>query len=142
MAKKTQIQVVRHKQPTVSKQRFEMVKAAAKLKAKRGREVAAKRVGTLVGMAAGGAAGYAERVGKLDPKFTSPLAFGLTGVVLAFIVPETSFGKGKLGQMSAEAGAGLAAVASYKLGLGQAVIGEDDGPPAPGAAVEGQWRDG
>lgn len=129
--------VVRSKAPTVSKRRFELVRQAAANRAKRGREIAAKRVGTIVGMVAGAGAGYLERTGKVSPKFTSPAAFIGGGILLALVVPETSMGRGKLGQMCAEAGAGLGAVGAYKLGLGQAVIGEDDG-----TGVEGQWSDG
>lgn len=137
MAKQTQV-VVRSKAPTVSKKRFELAVMRGKQHAKKAREVAARRVGTLVGVAAGAGAGIVERKAMLSPKFTSPAALGVAGAVLAFVAPETSMGKGKLGQAAAEAGAGLLAVAAYKLGLGQAVIGADDESPA----VEGQWQPG
>lgn len=128
--------IVRHKQPTVSKARFEMVKAAAASGRRKAREVAAKRAGTLVGTGTGALAGYLERTGKVSPKFTSPMALGIAGAVLAFVVPETGMGRGKIGQAAAEAGSGLLAVAGYKLGLGQAVIGADDEPQAESA---GDW---
>jgi hypothetical protein len=130
MAKKSAVVVRRS--PMVSKARFEMLKAAGARKAKRTREVAAKRVGTIVGAGTGALCGYLEKTGKLAPKFTSPAALAVGGAVLAFVLPETGMGKGKVGQASAEAGAGLLAVAAYKLGLGQPVVGEDD-------SVEGDW---
>lgn len=133
MAKKSAVVVRRA--PSVPKARFEMVQRLTAAKAKRTREVAAKRVGTLVGAAAGAACGWAEKNGKVQPKFTSPVALAVAGAVLSFVLPETSMGRGKLGQASAEAGAGLLAVAGYKLGQGQAAIGEDD-------SVEGDWSDG
>jgi|SRR6185295_1836616 len=136
---KQQIQV-RHKTPTVSKKRYEMVRAAGAATRRKAREVAAKRAGTLVGTGTGALAGYLERTGKVSPKFTSPMALGIAGAVLAFVVPETGMGRGKVGQAAAEAGSGLLAVAGYKLGLGQAVIGEDDTESAGSWGESQGWQ--
>lgn len=126
--------------PMVSKAKFEALKDAAKNKSKRTREVAARRAGTLVGVASAGAVGYLERTGKLPPKFTSVAALGVAGGVLAFVMPETGMGKGKLGGMMAEAGASLLGVAAYKLGAGQPIIGEDDTEYA-GDDTEAGWEE-
>jgi len=122
---KTKTMVVR-RSPMVSKAKLELVKASSQRAKRKARDVAAKRVGTLVGVGTAAAAGYIEKTGKLAPKYTSPAAMAVAGGVLAFVLPETSMGRGKLGQASAEAGAGLLAVAAYKLGAGQPVIGDDD----------------
>lgn len=130
MAKKTEM--VRHRAPSVPKRKYEMVVAAKAAVAKRAREGVAKRVGVLVGTVAAGAAGYVERNKTLGARYTSPVAMGVAGVVLAFVAPEMA--KGKVGQAAAEAGAGLLAVAVYKASLGQPMIGEDD-------SVEGEgWE--
>lgn len=126
---------VRHRAPMVSKRKFEGLKAAGLARAKRAREVAARRTGTIVGGATAGLVGYLEKTGRMSPKFSSPVAFAGAGFVLSFVLPETGMGKGKLGQMSAEAGSALLAVGCYKAGLGQPMIGDDDG-------VEGDWSDG
>ncbi len=124
----------------VSRKKLDAIKSAGLNRAKRAREVAARRTGTIVGAAAGGLAGYLERTGKVSPKFTSPVAFAGLGVVLAFVAPETSIGKGKLGQALAEGGSALLAVGAYKMGLGQAMIGEDI--VGDDDEVSGDWSDG
>lgn len=118
--------IVRRAAPTVPKKKFELALRARAAAGKKAREVAAKRTGTIVGALAGAGVGYCERTGKVAPKYVSPVALAVAGGVLAFVLPETSIGRGKVGAASAEAGAGLLAVAGYKLGMGQAAIGEDD----------------
>ena len=139
MAKRAAAIAIR-RAPSVPKKKYEMAQRMAAAKGKRAREIAAKRTGTIVGAVAGGTIGYLERTGKISPKFTSPVALGVAGVVLAFVAPETSMGKGKLGAALAEAGSAALAVAAYKAGQGQPMIGEDivgdDG------SVEGEWSDG
>lgn len=132
--------VVRRSTPMVSRKKLDAIKASGLNRAKRAREVAARRTGTIVGAAAGGLAGYLERTGKVSPKFTSPVAFAGMGVLLAFVAPETSIGKGKLGQALAEGGSALLAVGAYKAGLGQAMIGEDI--VGDDDNVSGDWSDG
>jgi hypothetical protein len=129
MAKKTAVVVRRA--PMVSKAKLELVKSHASNAKRKAREVGARRVGTLVGAGTCAAVGWAEKNAKLAPNYTSPMVLGLTGAVLAFVLPETGMGKGKLGQASAEAGAGLLGVAAYKIAAGQAVIGDD-----------GDWQNG
>lgn len=92
---------------------------------------AGERAGTLVGIAACAAVGYAERQGKMPALggFEPTLVLGL---VLGFGVPMLV--KGKYGNMAAEAGAALSGVAAYKLssgaplrvGYADSVRGEDD----------------
>ena len=127
----------------VSRKKLDAIKQAAFNRSKRAREIAGRRTGTIVGAAAGGLAGYLERTGKVSPKFTSPVAFAGMGMLLAFVAPETSLGKGKLGQALAEGGSALLAVGAYKAGLGQAMIGEDDGVSGDdGDSVAGEWSNG
>lgn len=134
---------VRRSTPMVSRKKLDAIKTAAFSKAKRGREIAARRTGTIVGAAIAGGAGYLERTGKVSPKFTSPVAFAGIGILLAFVAPETSLGKGKLGQSLAEGGSALLAVGAYKAGLGQAMIGADDDiVGGDDDTVSGAWSDG
>lgn len=119
------------KQPTVSKAKYEALAAAKANAAKRAREVAAKRVGVVAGSVACAAVGWAESTGKVDPKFTSPLALLAAGVVVSMVAPEM-LGQ-RAGSFAAEAGAGIVGIGAYKLARQMA---------APSSGVSGDWSDG
>lgn len=123
MAKKAAV-VVRRAAPSVPKKKYEGLVHARLVAKKKAREVASRRMGTLVGVAACGAVGYLEKQGKL-PAIAGFEPTLVLGVALGFIVPEVV--KGTAGQMMAEAGAAVAGVAAYKLATGAPVrVGEDD----------------
>lgn len=117
--------IVKHSAPKVAKSRYDALVRTRHAAASKARQVAAQRAGSLTGIAACALVGYAEKNGKM------PSAGGfeptlVAGGLLGFVVPH--FIKGKLGQMSAEAGAALCGVAAYKLGTGAPIrVGEDDG---------------
>lgn len=116
--------VVRRSAPMVSKAKYERLVHVRSVAAKKAKEVAKQRMGTLVGMAACGVIGWAEKNGKMPDMFGfEPTA--VLGVGLGFVVP--ALVKGKAGQMAAEVGASVAGVAAYKLAAGAPLrVGEDD----------------
>lgn len=111
--------------PKVAKSRYEALVRARSASAQKARQVAAQRAGSLTGIGACALVGYAEKTGKM-PSFGGFEPTLVAGIALGFVIPH--FVKGKMGQMSAEAGAALSGVAAYKLGSGQPfrVGGDDD----------------
>lgn len=122
--------------PSVPKKRFEALQQARSRAVAKGREVAAKRVGTLVGAATGYGIGWAEANGKMPARLSSPAAIGGIGAVAALVLP--SYIKGRAGAALAEAGAAMLGIATYKLGTGVPAIGEDD--TESGDQVQGDWQ--
>lgn len=120
---KTRI-VVKRSAPTVSKARYEKLVHARRAAVSRTKAHVAQRAGSLVGIAACAAVGYAEKQGKM-PTLGGFEPTLVAGLALGFLVP--AFVKGKAGQMCAEAGASLTGVAAYKFGTGAPLrVGGDD----------------
>jgi hypothetical protein len=118
--------IVKHSAPKVSKSRYDALVRTRSAAAQRTRQIAAQRAGSLTGIAACALVGYLEKQGKM-PTFAGFEPTLVGGLTLGFVVPH--FVKGKMGQMSAEAGAALSGVAAYKIGTGapiRSVIGGDD----------------
>lgn len=125
MAKqKTQIAVRRA--PVVSKARYEAVLAARSAATRKAKQAAQQRVGSLVGAAAAYGLGYAEKKGHKLPTLGGVEPTLMAGLVLTFGPTLMGAGQSKLGQVAAEAGSAALALAAYKAGQGQPMVGYDD----------------
>jgi hypothetical protein len=129
--------VVHRRAPSVPLKKFEAIKSRTALAARKGREVAAKRAGTLVGAGAAYAIGWLQANQKVDPKYLSPAILGGVGAGLTFFVADRV--RGQVGAALAEAGSAALGVAAYRAGLGEALIGADD-DVAGDDSVEGDWE--
>lgn len=111
--------------PSVPKSKYENIVRLQSSAKKRAKEMASERIGIIVAAGAGAAIGLAEKKGTALPTVGGIQPTILYGAILAFVVPEMT--KGKLGRMSAEAGAGLLTLGAYKLATGAPLrVGEDD----------------
>lgn len=123
MAKRTAV-VVRHKAPTVSKNKYENLVRLRSAAVKRAGQETKQRMGALAGVGACAAVGYLERNGKM-PSFGGFEPTAVIGLALGFVLP--AFVKGNAGRVLGEAGVAVAGVAAYKLGTGAPLrVGEDD----------------
>lgn len=112
-----------------------LARVAGRKMAKHGKAQVGARMGSLVGIGACAALGYAERTGKV-PSLGGFEPSLVLGIGLGFVVPMLV--KGKFGRMSAEAGAALSGVAAYKLAAGApARVGFDDEVSGNGYEVGG-----
>lgn len=101
-----------------------LARVAGKKVAHHAKKNVSARLGSLVGIGACAALGYAERQGKV-PSLGGYEPSLVIGLALAFVAPMVV--KGKAGAACAEAGAALTGVAAYKLGAGAPMrVGYDD----------------
>lgn len=96
---------------------LERVRAAGR----RGRQEAKQRTGAIVGSVATGALGWAEATGKWNGK-VGPVHVSLIGLPMAFA---TLVSKGAVARQLEMAAGPLLGVATYRLGRGETVVGDE-----------------
>lgn len=112
---------------TISKR--EGLRAAAALERVRSagriaKREAKQRVGMIGGAVATGALGWAEGTGRWDGK-AGPLHISLIGIPMAFAT--SMMGSGALARQLESAAGPLLGVATYKMGKGETVLGDEYG---------------
>lgn len=99
----------------------EKASSAARVATAKAGSVAKARAGTIITAGTAAALGAAESRNMQLPTVGGIAPSLLYGVIGVLVVP--MFMKGKIAQISEQFGAGALAVAAYKLGMGQPVIG-------------------